>query len=193
MNVLVVGEGPMAVACRAAVIAADHTLAVTGATPLDALVFAPWNPATAPARSLADLTDEEFDAAWQQTMDAAVAACIDARSRMADGGSIVLTTPTIGQSGGARYAHWSAAAEGVRVLAKSAARQWGADRIAVNAIAFDPAFALADPSAVGAVSIASPALPADIDEVARFVVAIATGPRTATGQTITADGGVWMS
>ncbi len=47
-------------------------------------------------------------------------------------------TPTTGMSGGDHYAATAATAEAVRVLVKSAARQWGADGVTVNAVAVGP-------------------------------------------------------
>ena len=44
------------------------------------------------------------------------------------GGAFVVITPVVGMSGAAELGPYSAAVEGVRLLAKSAARQWGADR-----------------------------------------------------------------
>jgi 3-oxoacyl-[acyl-carrier protein] reductase len=193
MRIAVVGNGPLAEALRAAAHHAEHTVIAHDAGHLDALIFAPWNPADAQPCALAELTDDAFAAAWQTTMDDATAACINARDRMPDGGTIVLTTPTIGQSGASLYAHWSAAAEGVRVLAKSAARQWGAEGITVNAVAISPALALADPAAAGTTTLAPPALATTVADTAAFIVGVCTLPRAATGQTITSDGGVWMS
>jgi 3-oxoacyl-[acyl-carrier protein] reductase len=190
MRIAVVGNGPLADALRRA---AGAALSDDATSNLDALVFAPWNPATATPCALADLTDDDFGTAWQTTMDNATDACIDARERMPDGGTIVLTAPTIGQSGASLYAHWSAAAEGVRVLAKSAARQWGAEGITVNAITVSPSLALADPAAAGTTTLAPPALATTVEETAAFIIAFCALPRAATGQTLSSDGGVWMS
>ena len=41
------------------------------------------------------------------------------------GGAFVVITPVVGMSGAAELGPYSAAVEGVRLLAKSAARQWG--------------------------------------------------------------------
>jgi 3-oxoacyl-[acyl-carrier protein] reductase len=194
MNIVVVGAGPLATACREAAIASGHQLIDGPEGPVDAVIFSPWNPANATPCPLTDLTDDEFGAAWQHTMDAATATCVAARERMlGHGGTIVLTAPTIGQSGANQYAHWSAAAEGVRVLAKSAARQWGSEGITVNAIAISPTLALADPALAGTTSLAAPALPTSAADTAAFIVAFCGLPLSVTGQTIASDGGVWMS
>jgi NAD(P)-dependent dehydrogenase (short-subunit alcohol dehydrogenase family) len=192
--VTVAGGGPLAQRLRSSLAALGAPVEddLHGAGPLSAAVFAPWDPAAVVPVALRDLTDAEFHAAWQQTMDDAVAFCVGARQRFAGrGGRIVLTTPTIALAGGDHHAHWAAAAEGVHLLAKSAARQWGAEGITVNALGVGPAEVLADPAAAGPVSIATPALDHS-DPVA--VCAFLCSPAAAhlTGQTLIVDGGLWM-
>jgi 3-oxoacyl-[acyl-carrier protein] reductase len=51
------------------------------------------------------------------------------------GGAIVVVLPSIALTGGPGLAPFAAAAEGIRLLMKSAARQWGAHGIRVNAVA----------------------------------------------------------
>ncbi len=166
--------------------------ASVGDGPLAAVVFAPWDRSVMTPRPLVELTDEEFGAAWQDTMDSAIATCIGAREAFAGrGGSIVLTFPTTAFVGGALHAHWAAAAEGVHILAKSVARQWGPEGIAVNAVAIDPALVLADPASAGPVSIAQPAVP-DPEPADALAFLCSTEARSLAGQTITVDGGLWM-
>lgn len=161
-------------------------------TPLDAVVFAPWDRRAIVGRALIDLTDEEFGQAWQETMDTAVSTCVEARRRFAGrAGNIVLTFPTIALVGGASHAHWAAAAEGVHILARSVARQWGPEGITVNALALDPALVLADPAAAGPVSIATPARPGARPAGALAFLCSAAA-RDLAGQTLTVDGGLWM-
>ena len=50
------------------------------------------------------------------------------------GGSIVLVIPSIALTGSPGLVPFAAAAEGIRLLGKSAARAWGADQIRVNSI-----------------------------------------------------------
>ena len=100
-------------------------------------------------------------------------------------------------SGAPLLGHVAATAEAIRVMVKSAARQWGADGITVNCIAVAPALFGIDPTAVGAVSLAPPALAAPtsvIDDLAPLIRMIAgADSHHLTGATLTADGGVWMS
>jgi 3-oxoacyl-[acyl-carrier protein] reductase len=55
-----------------------------------------------------------------------------AHSSKAGGGRIVLVVPTIGMAGAAGLVDYTTAIEGIRAMAKSAARQWGSEGIAVN-------------------------------------------------------------
>ena len=190
MRVRIDGRGPVAAGFAAALAARGHE--VVDDEHYEAVVFAPWDPAVMVPVAMADLTDDDFDLAWQRTMDAAVDCCVRARAAFAGaGGSIVLTAPTTGLAGGDHYAHWAAAAEGVHILAKSTARQWGTEGIGVNVLAFSPTLALADATVAGPVSIATPALPdADAGPVLEFLCSPAA--RNLGGQLLTVDGGLWM-
>lgn len=52
-----------------------------------------------------------------------------------EGARIVLVVPTIGQSGAAQLVAYTTAVEGIRSMAKSAARQWRSEGIFVNLVA----------------------------------------------------------
>ena len=190
MRIRIHGDGPVAADFAAALVARGHEVVETG--PYEAAVFAPWDPAAMVPVAIEDLTDDDFDRSWQRTMDAAVACCTEAREVFAGaGGSIVLTVPTTGLAGGDHYSHWAAAAEGVHILAKSTARQWGAEGIGVNVLAFSPDLALADAAVAGPVSIATPALPdSEPGPVLEFLCSPAA--RNIGGQLLTVDGGLWM-
>jgi 3-oxoacyl-[acyl-carrier protein] reductase len=196
-RISVVGEGDLArsLAASLRVLGADApapTPTLGAGDQIDAAVFAPWDPGAMTPRPLVELTDEEFAAAWQDTMDAAIEMCVIARAVFGEGGgNIVLTFPTTAFVGGAMYAHWAAAAEGVHILTKSVARQWGPEGITVNALAIDPALVLADPVVAGPVSIAQPAV-ADPDPIGALAFLCSPSARRLAGQTLTVDGGLWM-
>lgn len=141
--------------------------------------------------SFHEVTDDQFDRLWEQPMRSVITAVVEA---FRDGARrIVVVTPTTGMSGGDRYAATAATAEAVRVLVKSAARQWGADGVTINAVAVAPHLFGIDETIAGAVSLAPPALAdgGDPAGVIGFLLSPAAGG--VTGATISADGGVWMS
>lgn len=141
------------------------------------------------ARSFDSLTDADWERAFEQPFRATVTAMQAAyRSGLR---RIVVVVPVTAMSGGARYGHVAAPAEALRVLVKSAARQWGAQGVTVNAVAVSPDAVLDDAAAAGPVAIAPAALgAADPAAVVAFLCSEAGGD--VTGQTITVDGGLWM-
>jgi 3-oxoacyl-[acyl-carrier protein] reductase len=183
IDVVVDGEGVLADALRAARPTAECTTTVVVAgIATDAVPFE-------------TLTDEAFEAAWEQPMQWAIAA-FQAAHR-AGHRRLIALVPTIGMSGAARLGHAAATAEAIRVMVKSAARQWGADGMTVNCIALAPELFGIEASDVGAVSLAPPAL-ASAGNVADDIVPLirllgAADAHHVTGATLTADGGVWMT
>ena len=111
------------------------------------------------------------------------------------GGRIVLIVPTIGMSGAVDLVPYTTAIEGIRAMAKSAARQW-APQIVVNMIAV-PAHLFA-PTLSGTTSHLT--APAVSDEHALIETVVATtkfllsdAVTHLVGATIVADGGSVMS
>lgn len=136
-----------------------------------------------------EITDERFEAAFERPVRDTVLAM---RQAVAEGATrIVVVVPTTAMSGGSHYAHTAMAAEAIRVLVKSAARQWGARGVTVNAVAVDPAAVLDNADIAGPVSLAPAAL--DNADPAKLIAFLA-GEESAsiTGQTIVVDGGLWM-
>jgi 3-oxoacyl-[acyl-carrier protein] reductase len=144
-----------------------------------------------------EVDDERWDAVWEQTMRDAIAVLQSGYHAMREhGGSFVVVTPVVGMSGAAELGPYSAAVEGVRLLAKSAARQWGADRVRVNCLAPAPEHV---PIGVdsGALALSPPALggPGDVEADLGPIVAwlLSDDAHFVTGVTLCADGGVWMA
>ena len=101
----------------------------------DALVHVP-DLAAAVRAPVVDLDDAAWDARGEALLRAALHACRAGHTAMRDrGGRIVLVTPTVGLVGADGLAPFTMACEGMRTLAKAAARQWGSAGITANCVA----------------------------------------------------------
>ncbi|MCU1401093.1 MAG: 3-oxoacyl-[acyl-carrier-protein] reductase [Acidimicrobiales bacterium] len=182
-TIVIEGVGPLADVLRTADIAVGCPTTVVVADIVTA------------AMPFEQITDDEFDAAWEQPMQAAIAAF--QRAHHAQHQRLIAIVPTIGMSGAPTLAHVAATAEAIRVMVKSAARQWGSDGMTVNCIALAPALFGIDTTAVGEVSLAPPALAGPgtvVGDVVPLIRMIAgADAHHLTGATLTADGGVWMT
>ena len=147
------------------------------------LVHRPFDVAAIEPRPLLSLDDDAVAATWEGAMRAALDAL---QAAYRDGAKrIVLVLPTIGLSGAEGMALEAAVSEGLRALAKSAAKQWGADGVTVNCV-------LVRVLAAGQLSLAPPALDhLDVDAVVSLL--IDDRARSITASTIVADGGVWTA
>jgi 3-oxoacyl-[acyl-carrier protein] reductase len=137
-----------------------------------------------------------WDAGCEQVLRRATSALQAAHSTFSrrGGGRVVMITTTAGISGAPHAVPFVAALEGTRSMAKSAARQWGADGISVNCVAV-PLDLLA-PGHPTLTSFLPPAALvrddiADIAEAVRFLA----GPSASgiTGATLLVDGGSVMA
>lgn len=156
------------------------------------------DPAEALSRALADevggvtVIDALGDA--DDTMWQALVALQTAHSSMAaQGGRIVLVLPTIGIAGAAGLVGYTTAVEGVRAMAKSAARQWASAGIAVNMVAAPMTLFARD---VDASHLTAAAVPDDstliqsVVETTKFL--LRRDVSHLVGATIIADGGSVM-
>jgi 3-oxoacyl-[acyl-carrier protein] reductase len=144
-----------------------------------------------------DVDDARWDAVWEASMGAAIHALqLGFEQMRGRGGRFVFVTPTVSMSGAARLVPYTTAVEGIRLLTKSAARQWGPDGITVNCLAPAPEHV---PIGVVStdVSLAPPALGGpgdaelDLGPIAVFLASDAS--HALTGATLSVDGGVWMA
>jgi hypothetical protein len=140
--------------------------------------------------SLAELTDAHIDEIYEQPMQRVIAALQEAHTTNCE--RIVVVVPTTGMSGGACYAPQAALAESARILVKSAARQWGASGITVNAVAVEPHWFSIDSNISGPVAIAPRSLSNEVSPVGVVTWLCSEAARDVTGQTIVCDGGLWM-
>ena len=152
-----------------------------------------------------DCTDMNADI-WAQGCEQPIAEALTCLAQHRDAllatkGHVVFVVPSFAMSGAKGFSATAAAGEGLRTLAKGAAKQWGKDNVRVNTIALDPqhfvpgesgkqlsaVMGLATSSGFGhkgdiATDIAS-ALNWLTAEDASFI----------TGATLTLDGGIWMA
>ncbi len=163
--------------------------------PIDVLVHVPASPDALTRTPLASLDEVGWDARGEAQLRAALWWCQVAHQQIRDrGGRIVLVTPTVGLVGSAGLVPYATAVEGMRALAKTAARQWGSAGITVNCVA--PAlevFGVADAEG-GPVPPAIGRIPTARADVAPVIAMLAGAPGHAlTGTTIPVDGGIVMA
>jgi 3-oxoacyl-[acyl-carrier protein] reductase len=180
--------------------AADAALAAVAADlggPIEVLLHAGIPPLAYERVAFEDVDDAHWDGVWEATMRATLFAFQAAYAQMdGRGGRIVLITPTVSMSGAPMLVPFTTAVEGQRLLAKSAARQWGPAGITVNCIAPAPEQVPIGVESMS-VSLAPPALGGagdpehDLGPIAVFLASEAA--HFVTGATISADGGVWMA
>jgi 3-oxoacyl-[acyl-carrier protein] reductase len=165
---------------------------------LDVLVHAALPAAALVPQALADVDDDAWRSVWEDVMTTTLGLFAAAHPHLAGrDGRIVVAVPAVGLSGAAGLCPLATTVEGVRLLAKSAARQWGGDGITVNTLVVAGEHLGLDPAAGGAMSLAPPALggvgdpAADIGPVVEFLAG--EGAHFLTGATLVLDGGVWTA
>jgi 3-oxoacyl-[acyl-carrier protein] reductase len=165
--------------------------------PLDVLVHAAMPEEAFERIAFSDVDDERWQAVWEGAMRTTLFVLQAAFAQMKGrGGRIVLVTPTVSMSGAEQLVPYTVAVEGQRLMAKSAARQWGPDGITVNCLAPAPEHVPIGVSSMS-VSLSPPALGgpgdviSDLGPVAAWLASDAA--HFLTGATVSADGGVWMA
>lgn len=163
----------------------------------DVVVFA-WVPdrCLAPAPVTA-LDDAEWERRCEEPIRAALFTALAAHEHLRGrDGRLLFVCATVALDGAAGLVPYASAAEAQRLLAKSAARQWGAEGITVNVVA-PPVTALAATLAETCPDAARerPALAGDpLAAVAAATVWLASAAAGGiTGGTILADGGALMA
>lgn len=171
-----------------------------GADALDLVVWADY-PAVACAPSrITDLTPAEWDAACDRPLRAAIDLAREVHAPLAAaGGTIVFLVPLMASAGGAEYTALASLGEGVRLLAKSLAKTWGADGITAHSITLDPHAFLAGADAAGIAAdnaLHDPPLgrvPDDTDDIAPIIEWLASPTaQPLVGSSLVIDGGLWM-
>jgi NAD(P)-dependent dehydrogenase (short-subunit alcohol dehydrogenase family) len=156
-----------------------------------------------PAWAFADFDsvgDETWDLVVTRALQCALTVSQAAHGLLRErGGAVVVLTPAISLSGAVGLAPLVTAAEGVRMLARSAARRWGADGVVVNDLAVSLEVLVGGPVPgfdVARHFLHEPALgrPGDARrDVAPVLALLGADPaRFVTGATIPVDGGLVM-
>jgi len=167
--------------------------------PVHLLVHAWVEPLALEARALEDVGDAIWDAGCEAVIRSALFACQAAHAQMRErGGRIVLVTPTLALSGASGFVPLSAASEAIRILAKSAARRWGARGITVNCIAPDVSLlqggGAGTPPPAGASEAALGTHGDARADIAPLVALLASAAgHFVTGETLRVDGGAWLA
>lgn len=177
----------------------------TGLGPVAAVVLAFHPPSAGRARELVSLSDEEWDAGCEAPIRSCLVGLQEAHHLLSDsGGAVVVVVPTVALVGADGYVAATTSGEAQRILAKSAARRWGASGITVN-VAAVPLDALddapdeatgANPSGAAQLSLGPPALtpPDPAIGIASLVDALTGGlGGLVTGATVGLDGGAVMA
>ena len=168
----------------------DVAMVVHAFVPAPALVFADFDA----------VDDDTWDLVVNRSLQCALAVSQAAHGLLRErGGALVMITPAISLSGALGLSPLVTAAEGVRMLARSAARRWGADGIAVNDLAVSLEVLVGGPVPgfdVAKHFLHEPALgrPGDARrDVAPVLALLGSDPaRFVTGATIPVDGGLVM-
>lgn len=169
-----------------------------GALPSDmtgAVVVVGTDPPPSPS-DVVSLSDEEWDRIVEGMMWRTLTALQRACSAFsADMGRIVVVVPTIGIVGSAQLVAFTTALEGIRAMAKSAARQWQPRGVSVNLVAaplqlFAPAMDTASAHLTAAVCHDDSTLLHSVVEAVTFLLRPDVGH--VLGETIVVDGGALM-
>jgi 3-oxoacyl-[acyl-carrier protein] reductase len=160
-----------------------------------AVVIVGTDPPPVPS-DLTMLSEDAFNRAVDDVMWNALSALQSARAAIGEqGGRIVVVVPTIGMAGAAQLVGYTTALEGVRAMAKSAARQWHRDGVTVNLVAaplrlFVPTLDAAAAHLTAAVVTDDSGLIHTVTEAVAFL--LRSDIDHLVGETIIADGGAVM-
>ena len=171
-----------------------------GAEALDLVVWADYPAVACRPRPLVDLTPSQWEEACDRPLRAAIDLAREVHGPLAvSGGTFIVLVPLMASAGGAGYTALASLGEGIRLLAKSLAKTWGADGITAHSITLDPHAFLAAEDAAGIAAdnaLHDPPLgrvPDDTDDIAPIIEWLASGTAAPlVGSSLVVDGGLWM-
>ena len=161
------------------------------------VVVAHLDPAAAAAGPLVELDPAQWDAAGERSIRVAIQVMQEVHRHLPDDGRVVVVLPSVATVGVPGLVPMCTAVEAIRVMAKVAARRWGARGITVNTVLVPLAAFLGDATPPGAAvpSLGAASLPDHeaLDDAAGLVAMLA-GPDggALTGATLGADAGTVM-
>ena len=149
----------------------------------DVAVHVVATPASRTAQPIHETSETDWAARCDEPILAAIDAAQEAHRRHAS--RLVFVVPALGMTGAADLAPLATASEGVRALARVAARQWGPDGMSVSCVAVRDGGPIVHPQSLA---------DATDDDVAGVVALLAHELAfAATGATVVVDGGVVMN
>lgn len=166
-------------------------------TPIDAVVHVCVDERALVAQPLVETEPADWEVRGEGLIREAIFTFQAAYSAFTGGrGRIVLVAPTVGFTGAGGLVPYTTAVEGVRSLAKSAARQWGPQGITVNTVMVPPD--LVAPVLVTNTTFNAPPVVGRLPDVRADVVeaiGLFAAPTTGgiTGATVIVDGGSVMA
>lgn len=173
---------------------------VPEANAYDLVVWADYPSVSCRPAPIVSLSPED----WANACDRPLRSAIDLAQSVhpalaATSGTIVFLVPLMASAGGAGYTALAGLGEGVRILAKSLAKTWGADGITAHAITLDPHAFLDAEDAAGIAAdnaLHDPPLgriPDDTADVAPIIDWLASDTAAPlVGSSLVVDGGLWM-
>ena len=168
---------------------------------LDLVVHALYPEQSRTPAPIDEMSEDEWAAACDTPLEAGIRLARGAHRHLAERrGAMVFCVPLTGAAGAAGFCALAAVAEGLRILARSLARGWGADGIRAHAVTLHPSmFVLPEhaAAAIAATALHDPALGRlpSAAEIAAVIDGLADDRRTPglTGASLVMDGGTWMA
>ncbi len=178
----------------------DHLGSHTGA--LDVAVYAAYERDALTPRPLAEIDDVTFEHWCERPIRDFLQWLQAVHPRVKErNGTVVLVAPTTSQEGAAALVPYTTSIEGQRLLAKSAARQWASEGVAVlvvaprlDAMVDDPSWLEASDALRTAPALDAPSRGAvAVADVLAMLLASGSGALPLTGSTVAVDGGALMA